>query len=150
VPDAVTITAVGEEDLAELLPLVRAYCDFYAVAPDDAALVALSRALIAGDGGVQLIARDPAGTAVGFATVYFTWQTLSASRIGVMNDLYVTEQARGGGVADALIAVCAQHARGHGATALTWQTARDNRRAQAVYRRVGGQPSTWIDYELAL
>jgi GNAT superfamily N-acetyltransferase len=149
---AVRIAPVEEEDLADLLPLMRSYCDFYEVAPSDEALLTLSRALIADRDreGVQLLARDEDDHPVGFATIYWTWQTLSASRLAVMNDLFVAEAARGRGVADALIAACAQRAREHGATSLSWQTARTNRRAQAVYRRVGGQPSTWIDYALAL
>ena len=32
------ISTVTEADLAELLPLMRGYCDFYSVAPSDAAL----------------------------------------------------------------------------------------------------------------
>ena len=31
---SVGIELVGESDLAELLPMMRAYCDFYEVAPD--------------------------------------------------------------------------------------------------------------------
>src|SRR5687768_6142611 len=42
-----TIRRVTETDLAELAPLVRAYCDFYGVAPSEEDLLALSRALIA-------------------------------------------------------------------------------------------------------
>jgi hypothetical protein len=88
---AVRITVVGPADLPELLPLVRAYCDFYQVAPSDQALLELSRALLADPAreGLQLLARDDAGRAVGFATLYWTWQTLVAARVGVMNDLFV-------------------------------------------------------------
>ncbi|WP_228430683.1 GNAT family N-acetyltransferase [Baekduia soli] len=144
------IAATREEDLDDLLPLLRAYCDFYDVAPPDAALRALSEALLDGADGVQLLARDDGGRAVGFATVYWTWQTLTASRVGVMNDLFVAPAARGSGAAEALIAECADRARDHGATHLTWQTALDNARAQALYDRVGAQRSRWLDYELAL
>ena len=77
--------------------------------------------------------------------------TLSASRIGVMNDLFVVPEARGGGVADALIAACAERCRERGATSLEWQTADDNHRAQAVYERVGGErDERWLDYSLAV
>ena len=41
------IAVAGAEDLGDLLPLMRAYCDFYEVDPTDAALVEMSRALIA-------------------------------------------------------------------------------------------------------
>jgi GNAT superfamily N-acetyltransferase len=129
---------------------MRGYCDFYEVDPPDDALLAMSRALLADpDGeGIQLIARDDGGRAVGFATVFWTWSTLSASRIGVMNDLFVSADARGGGLADALIAECVERCRARGATSLGWQTAKDNERAQGVYERVGGKREEWLDYSI--
>jgi GNAT superfamily N-acetyltransferase len=147
----VTIAVAREDDLGELLPLMRAYCDFYAVAPADDALLALSRALIADPEheGVQLLAREgPGGQAVGFATVFWTWSTLVAGRIGVMNDLFVVPAARGGGAAAALIEACVARCREHGAVWLGWQTAKDNHRAQRLYERVGARRAEWIDYGL--
>ena len=144
------VDRVTERDLEDLLPLMRGYCDFYEVAPGDADLLAMSRALI-GDPereGVQLIARDDDGRAVGFATVFWSWSTLSAGRIGVMNDLFVSPDARGGGSAEALIAACRDEARARGAVWLGWQTAPDNERAQRVYDRVGAERAQWIDYGL--
>jgi GNAT superfamily N-acetyltransferase len=98
--------------------------------------------------GLQYLAREEDGRAVGFATLYWTWSTLDASRIGVMNDLFVAEDARGGGVADALIEACRQECGRRGASRLTWQTATDNLRAQKVYDRVGGHREQWVDYWL--
>ena len=145
-----TIATVTGADLDDLLPLMRAYCDFYGVAPGDEALLAMSRALIADPEreGVQLIARDDAGAATAFATVFWTWSTLSAARVGTMNDLFVEPAARGGGVADALIAACVERCRERGAAVLDWQTALDNERAQAVYDRVGGRQERWLSYSL--
>ena len=143
------ITKVGLEDLTDLAPLIRAYCDFYEVDPALQSLDDLSAALIANPSeGLQLIARGDNGTPVGFATVYWTWQTLSASRVGVMNDLFVTSVARGAGWADALIDACAAECRIRDITTLVWQTALDNGRAQAVYERVGAVAERWLDYSL--
>jgi GNAT superfamily N-acetyltransferase len=145
------IATVAEADLLELLPLMRGYCDFYEVDPSDDDLLAMSRALIADPDreGTQLIARDDEGRASGFATIFWTWTTLSAARIGVMNDLFVTERARGTGVAEALIAACAERCRGYGAVSLDWTTARDNHRAQRLYERVGAKrDERWVDYSL--
>jgi GNAT superfamily N-acetyltransferase len=144
------IAAVTDADLPDLLPLMRGYCDFYGAAPPDDGLLALARTLLADPEheGLQLIARDDAGTPVGFATVYWSWSTLGAARIGVMNDLFVTPEARGSGVAEALIAACLDRCRERGARTLSWQTARDNHRAQAVYERVGGRREEWLDYSL--
>ena len=147
-----TISTVAEPDLLDLLPLLRGYCEFYEVAPADEALLAVSTALIADPEreGVQLIARDAGGDAVGFATIYWTWQTLDAGRIGVMNDLFVHPDARGSGLADELIDACAKRTREHGGKTLTWETALDNMRAQKVYERIGGKASRWLSYELPL
>ena len=147
---ALSVNPVEEADLPELLPLMRGYCEFYEVEPSDEALVAMSRALLADPEreGIQLIARDGEGAAIGFATIFWSWQTLSASRLAVMNDLFVASEARGSGAAEALIEACRERAREHGATSLDWQTAKDNLSAQAVYERVGGRCSEWLDYSL--
>jgi len=150
-----TIRLVEPSDLSELLPLMRSYCDFYGVAPRDEELMELSRALIANPEGegLQLVARSNAdeGAAIGFATVFWNWSTLSASRIAVMNDLFVAEEARGSGLADALILACVERCRERGdVTSLQWQTAKDNVRAQAVYERAGAEREEWLDYSLGV
>jgi GNAT superfamily N-acetyltransferase len=147
----IEIARVGEADLPELLPLLRSYCDFYEVTPSDDELLELSRSLIADPerDGVQLLARS-GGEAVGFATIYWSWATTIAARIGVMNDLFVAPGARGSGAAEQLINACVDECRKHGAAELTWQTATDNERAQRVYDRVGAQRSQWVDYSLSV
>jgi GNAT superfamily N-acetyltransferase len=149
VTDTSRVTAA---DLPELLPLVRAYCDFYDVAPTDDALLAVSRALIADPDreGIQLIARGDGGEAVGFATVYWSWDTLIAARVGIMHDLFVIPPARGTGIADLLIEACVEECRRHGAAKLGWQTAPDNTRARRVYERVGATRDEWVDYWLSV
>jgi ribosomal protein S18 acetylase RimI-like enzyme len=147
-----SIELVTESDLADLLPLVRGYCDFYGVAPSDQGLLELSRALLADpeDEGVQLIARDAQARAIGFATILWSWSTLSASRTGIMYDLYVHPQARGLGVADRLIGACIDRCEQRGVSRLEWQTAPDNLRAQAVYDRVGASREEWLNYAIAV
>ena len=148
---SIRIARVGEDDLAELLPLMRGYSDFYEVDPSDEALLALSRTLIMDPRheGLQLIARDEdTGQALGFATVYWMWSTSRAARIGVMNDLFTAPDARGRGVGEALIRACLDAVRERGAALLQWQTARDNTTAQALYERVGGIREQWYDYYL--
>jgi GNAT superfamily N-acetyltransferase len=144
----VKIQLVTSADLDELLPLMRAYCDFYGVEPSDAALLAMSRALIADPEreGVQFLARDGRGHAIGFATVFWSWSTSDAARLGVMNDLFVAEEARGSGAAEALIGACRAECARRGVRRLAWQTAPDNLRAQAVYERIGGTREQWVDY----
>jgi ribosomal protein S18 acetylase RimI-like enzyme len=129
---------------------MRAYCDFYRVAPSDEELLALARTLLADPDceGFQLIARDPESRAVGFATVYWSWSTIAAARIATMNDLFVRPDARGTGLAEALIEECRVRSGRHGAVSMSWQTRKDNIRAQRVYERVGATRAEWVDYSL--
>jgi ribosomal protein S18 acetylase RimI-like enzyme len=147
-----TIDRVTEPDLEELLALVRAYCEFYEVAPSDHALRALMHGLLASQGreGLQLLARGPVGEPAGFATLLFTWSTTIGARAAVMNDLYVTPRARGQGLAEALIERCKAESERHGAAELSWVTHPDNRRAQAVYDRVGALRDPWLTYRVDL
>jgi len=138
-----------EARLLGLLPLMRAYCDFYRVQPSDSALLSMARALMADPTheGVQLIASD-GGEDVGFATLFWSWEATTSGRIGVMNDLYVVASSRGRGVGSALVAACLERCRRHGAIRMTWQTAPDNLVAQAVYDHLGATRESWVDYWL--
>ncbi len=145
----VRIDRVDVVDLPVLMPMMRAYCDFYEVDPRDDRLIALARALIDDPGqGEQAIARDGEGKPVGFATIYWTWQTLYAARVGVLNDLYVEPDARGLGVGRALIEHCRGLCRKRGAAKLVWETAPDNTTAQRLYDGIGAEASTWLAYEI--
>jgi GNAT superfamily N-acetyltransferase len=153
------IGTVGPGDLPELMPMLRAYCDFYRVDPPDERLRALANALIDNPAeGLQLIARDNAaaetaatssrGTPSGFATIYWTWQTLHAARVGVLNDLFVVPASRGSGIGRALIERSLELCRERGAEKLVWETAPDNAAAQRLYDGIGAEKSTWLTYEL--
>lgn len=150
--ERVSVKRVEKADLEVLLPLVRAYCDFYEVDPADEALLALSRRLIEDpvSEGIQLIARTPGGTPIGFATIYWSWDTTIGGRLAIMHDLYVTPEARGTGAAQTLMHECATEARNRGVPEMGWQTALDNHRAQAVYDKTPAHKSTWHDYRITL
>jgi len=147
----VRIDVVREDDLPDLLPLMRAYSEFYGVPPDEERLLGVARMLIGQQHeGVQFIARDEGGEALGFATVYMTWETLDAGRLAVMNDLFVAPAARGRGVGAALIEECRWFAGERRAGKLAWQTAPDNETAQRLYENVGATREDWVDYHLRL
>jgi GNAT superfamily N-acetyltransferase len=148
----IAIGRVGADELDDVLPLMRRYCEFYEVAPSDQALRALAERLVAApeQAGLQLLARDGDGTALGFATIYWSFSTLSACAIGVMNDLFVDVSHRAGGVGRALIGACAQECADRGVPLLEWETAPSNLRAQALYDQLGAERSSWYAYTLAV
>ncbi len=145
-----SVAVVAEGDLEELLPLIRAYCDFYETAPTDADLVALARRMIGEPEleGVQFLARDERGRAVGFASLFWSWDTTEGRRIGIMNDLFLDPRARGSGLAERLVAACRERCTRRGARRLEWVTAPDNARARALYERLGAVSEGWVDYAL--
>lgn len=144
-----SIGVVREGDIDDLLPLMRAYSEFYEVPPDDERLLGIARMLIQDpQNGVQFIARGEDGEPLGFATVYMTWETLDAGRLAVMNDLFVSPAARGRGLGAALIEECVRFARERNAGKLAWQTAPTNEVAQRLYESVGAVREEWADYHL--
>src|SRR5260370_21076959 len=115
---------------------MREYCDFYEVNPSDQRLLALARTLIADPRreGVQLIARDPGGEAVGFATLYWTFSTARAAPIGTMNDLFVVPRARGLRVGERLVETCLERCAAPGAEEMERHTAPEHPPAPARSR----------------
>jgi GNAT superfamily N-acetyltransferase len=148
--EGVEIRPANLDEAEELLPLMRAYCDFYESSPADEGLLEMARTLITDPSqGATFIARE-GGRAVGFATLDWKWSMLKGARIGFLEDLYVLGDARGRGIADALIGVCADRCRELGMPAMQWLTQPQNRRAQAVYDRSGATAETLVEYDLEL
>jgi GNAT superfamily N-acetyltransferase len=148
--EGVEIRPAREDEVEEMLPLMRAYCDFYEVNPTDEGVMTMARTLInePSQGTVFIARRD--GRAIGFATLDWKWSMLKGARIGYLEDLFVDPEARGLGTADALIEVCADRCRELGMPALEWMTAPDNHRAQKVYNRTGAEADTYLEYDLEL
>src|SRR5436190_19656740 len=133
------IGSARESEVAALILLMRGYCEFYGASPTDDGLEEMALALIAApdEEGMLLAARGDDGEPVGFAACGWKWSSLRGARIVVLEDLFVAPEFRGRGAASALIAECARRAREFGAPVITWLTAPDNHRAQAVYDRAG-------------
>jgi GNAT superfamily N-acetyltransferase len=138
-------------DLDDVLPLFAGYQRFYAgtARTDDENRAFLGRFLAPHDAGLLLLARDDAGRPLGFANLYWTYSSISAREHVLLNDLFVDDAGRGGGVGHALIEAAAATARERGAHRLSWQTAVDNRRAQRLYERFDAERTIWFEYEIA-
>jgi GNAT superfamily N-acetyltransferase len=148
--EGVEIRPAREDEVEEMLPLIRAYCEFYETEANDEGLRGMFRTLIADPiEGAAFIARE-GGRAVGFATLGWKWSSLKGARIGYLEDLFVDPEARGRGIADGLIEICAERCRELGMPAMCWQTAPDNHRAQQVYNRTGAGFETYLEYDLEL
>jgi GNAT superfamily N-acetyltransferase len=139
----------GDRD--ELVKLMLEYTvDFYKhEAPDTSDLEALVDRMFSGREGVQFVAESSNGL-IGFATVYFSYDTLEAGRIAIMHDLYLIEDARGSGAAAELFEACRRFAADNECKYMSWETAPDNDRAQRFYAKMGGAPAVWVPYSIAV
>jgi len=143
------IRPVTEEILPQVEPLIAAYQRFYEVEEIDRERNRefFSR-FIGTDREGWLLAAWQDEEVIGFGCYYRFLSSLLAVETVLMNDLYVVEAARGSGVGRALIEAGAGLAREAGAAWLEWNTAPDNRTAQALYDGTGAEKSTWVNYEL--
>lgn len=147
-----TIEAVSSSNLHEVLPLIRQYQAFYQVADisDINNKAFFSQFGEASQAGCQFIFREAGdegdSRVVGFATLYFSFTSTIAAKVGVLNDLYTLPDSRGKGVAKALIEHCREYAASHGAVRLQWVTAPENKPAQALYESINTNKSTWHFY----
>lgn len=74
---------------------------------------------------------------VGFTQLYPVFSSVSMKRCWVLNDLFVAEEYRGSGAADALLRAAQQMGMETDSRWLVLQTATTNYRAQKVYERNG-------------
>jgi len=147
---SIEIEPVTEGTFDEVVPLLAAYQTFYEVEDIDEERnrAFFSRFTGNSHSGWLLGAYDENGTLVGFGCFYRHKSSLTATNIVLMNDLYVTETARGKGAGRALIEAGKDLAREWGASHLAWATAPDNHTAQKLYDSFDGEKSTWIEYEI--
>lgn len=141
------IEDVTKDNFTEILPLIRQYQEFYEVQSisDDHNRTFFSQFGIANPFGCHFLYRLD-GMAVGFATVYFTYSSTLAAKIGVMNDLFTLPDHRGKGIGKALINHCLEYALNSGAKRLQWVTAMDNDLAQKLYDSLHTSKKPWLVY----
>ena len=144
------IRTAEERDIPKLYLLMTQYIvDFYKKPePNEAELKNLIQHLLDHpESGLQFIA-EKEGEMVGFATLYYTFSTLQVKRAAILNDLFVSADARGYRAGEQLFKKCLSHIRENNFAYMTWETAKDNYIAQGLYNKMGGKQSDWLVYEI--
>ena len=144
-----SVRRAGLDDVDALAPLFDAYRRFYAQAGDVARAGAFLRERLQRGESVVLVAeRD--GAMLGFTQLYPMFSSVRTARTWILNDLFVAEDARRGGVARLLLDAAAQYARADGAAGISLETTRDNFAARALYRAAGWDEDATQWYSLSL
>ncbi|MEA2405222.1 MAG: hypothetical protein QOE08_1869 [Thermoleophilaceae bacterium] len=147
--DDLRIAPATADELDELLPLIAGYQRFYgATSPDDARNREFFGQFIDPSELGSMLGAWQGDKPVGYAGLHWTFTSISATEVVLLNDLFVIEDARGAGVGRRLIEATVAIARERGAPKVRWWTELDNRRAQALYESTGADRSAWFEYEL--
>jgi GNAT superfamily N-acetyltransferase len=124
------------DDLDALVPLFDGYRQFYGQTPDPpGARTFLAERLKRGESVIFLAVVD--GAMVGFTQLYPSFSSVSMNRLWVLNDLFVTPDARKSGAGRALLERAERWAAETGAKGLTLSTQITNLSAQRLYEACG-------------
>ena len=134
----VTIRRAGIGDLDAAAALFDLYRQFQKQPSDPAGARGFIGERLERGESVILLAEDADG-ALGFAQLFPSFSSVGMRRTFTLNDLYVVAEARGRGVATALLDAAAEFAQGEGASRLMLLVATDNSQAEALYIREGWQ-----------
>ncbi len=142
----VTIKPVSEREFFAWYELFTAYAECMGVKADDertmrvwTAVQSDAHAVVAFDGG---------GKPVGFAH-FTTFKRLLQGDTGyTVEDLFVAEQARGNGVATALIEHVRTRAEEQHRAIIRWVTRPDDPAARALYEKFSASAGGWVLHDL--
>ena len=158
----VEVRRASVADLDAVAPLFDAYRVFYGLPSDPAAARAwLDERMRSGTSTVLVAHRPdpdgpdgsggPGGPVLGFSQLYPSFCSLELAPIVVLYDLFVSPDARGAGVASALLEAAREFGEASGAARLELSTAHTNVTAQRLYESLGWQADEeYRHYELPL
>lgn len=124
-------------DIEPLASLFDQYRQFYEQASD----IVLAKNFIAErinkQESVIFVAENSDKKLIGFCQIYPSFCSVAAAKIGVLYDLFVSENARKTGAGRALMLAAHEYATQNGMARLDLSTAKDNLKAQALYASLG-------------
>ena len=142
------IVQATSNDVHVIVPLFDSYRRFYGQDPNLAGAQRFLKERLDGGESVVFLAFE-AGRAVCFAQLYPSFSSVQMKRLWILNDLFVTPQARAHGVGAALLEECKQLAKKTDAKGLVLETRKDNQEAQRLYEKFGWKrDETFITYYL--
>ena len=137
-------------DVPDILRLIHALATFEKM-PDavKASEASLAETLFTGDAQVFAHVAEQEGGVAGFAVWFLNYSTWTGRPGLYLEDLFVDERARRGGVAAALFRALAQEAMRRGCARIDWAVLDWNESAMDFYRAIGGRPqSGWQPWRI--
>jgi GNAT superfamily N-acetyltransferase len=141
------VRAIERTDRAQWAPLWRAYLDFYRAPSSDEVANATFARIFDPLEPVHALVAERGDQLIGLAQYVFQRSTWLLNSQCYLQDLYVSEAARGSGVGRALIAAVVDAAKGAGAARVFWNTHDTNAVARRLYDAVA-ERSGFIQYRI--
>lgn len=146
----ITIQQASLHDLELITPLFNAYRMFYQQSSDLILARNFLHDRLQQKQSVIFFATDELDQGLGFVQLYPSFSSVSAKRLWILNDLFVTQLARRKGVAKQLMLRARSFAIESGAKGLFLETAHDNYPGQGLYESLGYQRNSEYYYFLDL
>lgn len=130
------IVRADESHITEIAGMFDLYRQFYKCKPDRNLATTFIRCRIE-NGESVIFAASADNELIGFVQMYPSFCSVDATKIFILYDLYVDEQARNTGVGALLMNRASEFARMEGASRVDLLTEFDNRPAQHLYEKLG-------------
>jgi len=144
----INVDLLTDDDRAQWEPLYHGYAEFYQVPMNDEILDTVW-GWIHDDSNpfFGLIAKDENGEALGLMHCRQMPSPLRGALVGFLDDLFVSPEARGQGVVEALYEALNALAKKQGWPFIRWITAENNYRGRAVYDKLSDK-THWVTYQM--
>ena len=139
------ITIVTLDQLDIIVPIFDGYRRFYKQVSDLHAAHAFLKERLQNRDSIIFLAIDHNEKALGFTQLYPSFSSVSMQRTYILNDLFVTPEARKQGVGEALMEHAKQFAIKAGSKGLTLETDIDNP-AQKLYQKLGWKKDDHVNH----
>lgn len=141
------VRQAGINDLEKLSELFAEYRVFYGQGFEPDLCRNFLKERLTQEESVIFIALDKNNYA-GFAQLYPSFSSVGMKKIWILNDLFVSEEYRQKGMAQALIAGVIGYCKSSGRKKVVLSTAYDNFNAQRLYEKLGFVREDFYNYEL--
>ena len=130
------IVRANPSHIPEISRLFDLYRQFYGCEPDLDQATRFITDRMTNHESVIFVA-ETGGDLAGFVQLYPSFCSVEAIRIYILYDLYVDAGARRAGVGEMLMKQATEYSRSEGASRIDLLTAKDNKRAQRLYQKLG-------------
>ena len=146
----ISVNPVTNDDREQWEALYHGYAEFYQVPMNDEILDTVW-GWIHDDNNpfFGLVAKDENGKAVGLMHCRQMTSPLRGALVGFLDDLFVSPDARGQGVVEALYEALNDVGKEQGWPFIRWITAENNYRGRAVYDKLSDK-THWVTYQMTV